>query len=747
MSPNNVNVRTMLKDVMAGIVVFFVALPLCLGIAQASNAPLFSGLLSGIIGGFVVGLLSRSSTSVTGPAAGLTAVVALEITKLGSFENFLLAVVIAGVLQIAFAVFKVGALSAFVPNSVIKGLLAAIGIILILKQFPHLLGHDTDPEGEMSFSQPDHQNTFTELYALLQDLHLGAAVVGLVSLGIILLWDKFNLSKKFLVPSPLLIVVFSVIASQFLKFFGNAWTIGESHLVDVPVSDGIAGIFKYFAFPNFAIGLSPAVYLTGLTLAIIASLETLLNIEAVDKLDPKQRSSPPNRELFAQGVGNICAGMCGGIPMTSVIVRSSANIQAGAQTKLSTIVHGILLLVCVVSIPGLLNMIPKSALAAILLALGYKLANPKLFAEMWREGKPMFLPFMVTIVAIVTTDLMIGILIGLAVSAVFILRSYIRRPVRAFVEKHVAGELHRLELGNQMSFLNRASLEQALNVIPAGGDVLLDARSTDYIDPDIVNLIEDFKNKTAPARKIRVSLTGFGNKHRLKDQLQFVDYTSYEVREKLTQDQILSLMQDGNVRFLGGHRLTRDFGRSLIAGSAGQHPLASVLSCMDSRSPAELIFDMGIGDLFNIRIAGNVTSPKILGSLELATKLAGARLILVLGHTACSAVGSSLNYMNKDIAAETNCPYLAPIMKEIQSSIDDDMIEQFHAASDESRTKIVNELARRNVIRSVNVIVNDSATIHRLVADGRVAIVPALYDIASGQVEFMRDSALGLAKS
>ncbi|MCA9096190.1 MAG: SulP family inorganic anion transporter, partial [Planctomycetaceae bacterium] len=492
------NRKTIPNDLIAGTVVFLVALPLCLGVALASNAPLFSGLLSGIIGGGVVGIISRSHTSVSGPAAGLTAVVSVQIATLGSFETFLAAVVVAGLIQIVLGISRAGFIAGFFPSSVIKGLLAAIGVILILKQIPHVLGHDSDPEGEMAFTQPDHENTFSEFFKIAGDIHVGAAIIGLLSFGILIFWDRFKPLKKSIIPAPLVVVLFGVITGQIFKGWGGAFTIGESHLVQVPVSETIAGITDFLRFPNLSTIFHPNVLLSGLTISIVASLETLLNLEAIDRLDPRQRISPTNRELIAQGCGNLLAGLIGGIPVTSVIIRSSVNIDSGGRSKLSTIVHGFLLLSTVALFPTYLNLIPISCLAAILLATGIKLASPRLVIQTFREGRYQFLPFILTVIAIVMTDLLIGILIGLGISLAFILNSNLRRPLKRRMEKHLGGDVLHIEFGNQVSFLNRAALDRVLDDIPRGGHVLLDARNTDYIDPDIQSYLRDFISTTAP---------------------------------------------------------------------------------------------------------------------------------------------------------------------------------------------------------------------------------------------------------
>lgn len=733
---------SMPRDLTAGLVVFLVALPLCLGVALASNAPLFAGLLAGIVGGILVGLLSGSHTSVSGPAAGLTAVVAAQILSLGSFQAFLLALVIAGLIQIGLGLARAGFIAAFFPTSVIKGLLAAIGVILILKQIPHVVGHDPDPEGDMSYFQPDHENTFSELLVLTNHIEPGAILIGLASIFILVVWDKWKQLKKSPVPAPLIVVLFGVAMSLVFRQLGGRWIIEPSHLVQVPVADSLAGFCDLLQMPDFSQWSKRAIWVAAITIAAVASLETLLNLEAVDKLDPRQRTSPPSRELLAQGVGNTVCGMIGGLPVTSVIVRSSVNINAGARSKVSAIFHGILLLVCVMLLPVYLNMIPLSCLAAILLVTGIKLASPKLVKQMWRQGRTQFIPFAITVVAIVFTDLLIGVLIGLATSVAFILNSNMRRPIRRYVEKHLGGDVLHIELANQVSFLNRAALATVLDEVPSGGQVLLDALSTNYIDPDVLELIRDFSEQTAPARGIEVSLVGFRSKYLLEDRTQYVDYSTRDIQSSLTPDQVLQILKDGHERFKSGQRLTRDLGRQVNATANAQHPLAVVLSCIDSRAPAEFIFDLGVGDIFSLRIAGNVSSRKVLGSAEYGCAVAGAKLLLVMGHTRCGAVTAALDLIcSTQTAAEaTGCQHLGHIVDDIQQSVDASNCQNLDVLSATEKEKLVNAVSRRNVLRTVSNILEQSQTLRELVRKGQIAIIGAIYDVATGNIEFLSET-------
>ena len=740
---------TLARDLPAGIVVFLVALPLCLGIALASDAPLFSGIISGILGGIVVGFLSGSHTSVAGPAAGLTAVVATQIATLGSFRAFLLSTLLAGVIQIGFGVARAGFIRGFFPSSVIKGLLAAIGVLLMLKQIPHMLGHDPDPFGEMDFAQPDQRNTFLGLFDTVFDIHLGAALIGISSAILLIAAPKTKWLSTGRLPAPLLVVVVATLLNEVFSSFGGPLTVTGGHLVRVPVAKDVGDFMGLLAFPDWSEWTNPQIYVGAVTIAIVASLETLLNLEAVDKLDPGRRHSPPDRELVAQGVGNVLAGLVGGLPMTSVIVRSSVNVSARAQSKLSSIVHGVLLLGAVGFVPFLLNRIPLSALAAILVVTGFKLASPRLLRGMWKEGRAQFIPFAVTVVSIVLTDLLVGITIGLMVSVGFILHSNLRRPLRKVRERHISGDVLLIELANQVSFLNRASLKNTLETISRGGRVLLDARQTDYIDPDVLELLVDFKTITAPAHGVELSLLGFKDRYpELEDQIQFVDCSTRDLQREMTPAQVLEVLTAGNERFRTGRRLTRDLVRQVGATSQGQSPLAVVLSCIDSRTPTELIFDLGIGDVFSVRIAGNVAREKVLGSVEYACQVAGARLVLVLGHTSCGAVGAAVDLLGKgQTAAEaTGCTHLDVLVNRIQRSVNPGTARRLLDAPAAERQRYADKVARRNVLRTMRTIRRDSRCIDELVRAGKVAIVGGMYDVKTGNVEFLAADAEGDAR-
>lgn len=506
-------------DLPAGLVVFLIALPLCLGIALASGAPLFSGLISGIVGGIVIGALSASHTSVSGPAAGLTAVVLVSIQQLGAFDAFLFAVVVAGVLQAIIGLLKGGIIANYFPSNVIKGMLTGIGIIIILKQIPHALGYDKDAEGDFAFFEEGGSNTFLTIWNTLTEfIHPGATVVALISVAIMLLWEKpFFKSRLGVIPGALVAVIGSVLLNQLFITFGEPWAILPEHLVSIPVANDGAAFLAQFTLPDFSQWNNPKVYTVGLTICIVASIETLLCLEAVDKIDPYSRYSDPNKELKAQGIGNVVSGLIGGLPITSVIVRSSANVNANARTKGSAVFHGLLLLVCAAFIPIILNMIPLAALAAVLILTGYKLAKISIFKEAWANGKYQWWPFIITVFAVVFTDLLTGVVIGLVASAFAILRSNMRNAYHFDRETYQEGDRITVKLSQEVSFLNKAAIKTTLEDLPENSKVTVDATDTVYIDFDVLEIIKEFANQKAAGKNIEMTLLGFHDRYNLQE--------------------------------------------------------------------------------------------------------------------------------------------------------------------------------------------------------------------------------------
>ncbi len=511
MSPSPNNLFGNLKyDGPASIVVFLVAVPLCLGIALASGAPLFSGIIAGIVGGIVVGALSGSQLGVSGPAAGLAVIVLTAINELGAFETFLLAVVIGGVFQALLGFAKAGIIGYYFPSSVIKGMLSGIGIIIFLKQIPHAFGYDKDYEGSLAFQSPDGHNTFSQLYYMFEAISPAAIIITSLSVAILILWERPFMKKIKIfqiVQGPLIVVALGIFLNLlFLNIEG--FGLRSDQMVSIPVPETIGGFFGQFTFPDFSQIGNGAVWTTAITLAVVASLETLLCLEATDKLDPFKRVTPANQELKAQGVGNIVSGLIGGLPITQVIVRSSTNIQSGGRTKMSAILHGLILLGCAMAIPAVLNLIPLASLAAILFLVGYKLAKPVLFKQMWNLGQRHFVPFIVTILGIVFTDLLMGIGIGLVVAIFYILWNNYKKPFLFQSDKHIQNGTIRLELAEDVTFINKASIQRTLTQIPDGAKVVIDASKSIHIDQDVVEIIEEFK-ANAEYRDIDLELIDF----------------------------------------------------------------------------------------------------------------------------------------------------------------------------------------------------------------------------------------------
>lgn len=510
------------NDLPAGIVVFLVAVPLCLGIAMASGAPLFSGIIAGIVGGVVVSLISGSQLGVSGPAAGLAVIVLNAIDQLGSFEVFLAVVFLAGVIQLVLGFLKAGSIGYYFPTSVIKGMLSGIGVIIILKQIPHAFGYDENYQGDVHFIQPDGENTFSGLFESLNYITPAAVIISVLSLAILILWDQVltKKSKVFqLIQGPLVVVVLGIVLNLFFKNFYPQLALAANHLVTLPEADSLGGFVSLFTTPDFSRILSYEVWFLAGTVAIVASLETLLCLEATDKLDPYKRISPANRELKAQGVGNMVSGLIGGLPITQVIVRSSANIQSGGRTNLSAFIHGLLILAFVIAIPGVLNMIPLASLAAILLVVGYKLAKPALFKSMYKTGLSQFLPFIITIVAIVFTDLLTGIGIGMAVAVFFILKnSYHVSHYTEVVKTPQGKEKHHVVLAQEVTFLNKGNILETLRKIPANSELEIDISKSAVIDQDVKELIEDFR-ETAKNKNIDLTIKNERQKGIAKEEI------------------------------------------------------------------------------------------------------------------------------------------------------------------------------------------------------------------------------------
>ncbi|PPK72109.1 carbonic anhydrase [Methylobacter tundripaludum] len=715
-------------DLPAGVAVFLITIPLSLGIALASGAPLFSGLIAGIISGLVVAPLSGSSLGISGATAGLAMIVWTAIDKLG-FNGFLLSLVIAGVFQIIMGLSKAGVIAYYFPSSVVNGMLSGMGLILFLKQIPHAIGYDRDYEGDTSFIQADNYSSFTELAHMLEFSSPTAIMIALTSLAILFLWEQpFMKKHRFfqLFQGALIAILAAVLINEGLQSFYPELALSGNHLVMIPVLNNAGDLLSQLHFPDFSLLNNPAVYLAALAIAVVASLKTLLSVEAVDKMDPYKRVTPTNRELIVQGIGNACSGLIGGLPMAQVVVRSSIGIQSGARTKATGIICGVLLLFAVIFIPTMINKIPLASLASVLLVVGYKLIRPKVFTTMYKAGMYHFIPFCVTILGMIFTDLLIGLVIGL-IFALFsiLLENY--KSAFYFNESHI-GNKTILRLSEHISFLNKANIQQTLEQLPDYSEVVIDATRSKYIDYDVFEIIENFKIE-AQRKHIKLTienLRGFG----VLQPVENARAPTYDTQQSLTPAKVLALLKEGNERFVNNLKSNRNLLEQINDTRKGQFPIAIILSCMDSRTSVELIFDQGLGDVFSARVAGNVINDDILGSMEYACKLAGSKLIVVLGHSHCGAV--------KGACANVELDHLSGLLHKIKPAVDAVQAEEsvgISAGNDE----IVQKVADKNVQLTVEQIKSKSPLLDAMLQSGEIGIVGGMYDIETGKVKFYAD--------
>lgn len=719
--------RNLKFDFISAIVVFLVAIPLCLGIALASGAPLFSGILSGIIGGIVVGSLSGSHVSVSGPAAGMAGVVLAAIIQLGDFNTFLLALTFAGVLQVVIGSLRAGFIADYVPSNVIQGLLCAIGILLIIKQLPLAFTLSANlAELKTNLLGTTEGLSLKPLFELSFHINSGAMIISLTSLAVLIYFNKTRIGWLKAIPGPIVVVFLGIILNELFVLNDSYLAQNTPQLVNIPQHEGFADFIAQMHSPAWAAWSNPKVYLYALILAVVASLESLLNSKAGEKLDKKRRCSSKDRELFAQGCGNLIAGLIGGIPVTSVIVRTSVNIQAGAKTKFSTILHGVFILSAVILIPQTLNKIPLSSLAAILIYTGYKLTKPAIYATIFRQGLDRFVPFIVTLITIVALNLLAGILIGLMVSLFFILKSNSQVRLDIIKEIYPNGITNRLVLPQQTTFLNKASLIAELDSIPRSSHLIIDARYSDYIDKEIVEFIKEFQEEDAPHKDISLNLIGFKDQYNIHNFIDFINVTTYDVQSTLESYQVLNILREGNQRFLQDTRIHRSLKIDIKHTATTQHPIAVVLGCIDSRVPVETIFDMSFGDLFCIRIAGNVVNDDVLASIEYACHIVGAKLVVVLGHTRCGAIQAACDHVEQG--------HITQLLAKIKPSIA--VEKQTTENRTSSNPAFVHNITQLNIANTLHHIYQESPILRQMTDDEKIGMVGAIYDVHSGEVNF-----------
>ncbi|MEX0966916.1 MAG: SulP family inorganic anion transporter [Bacteroidia bacterium] len=711
------------KDIPAGLVVFLVALPLCLGIALASGAPLISGLISGIIGGIVIGFISQSHISVSGPAASLTAVVLVAIKELGNFDVFLLALTIGGIFQFILGMLKAGMIADYMPTSIIKGLLAAIGLILIISQIPYALGVELD--SRMADYSRDFILTSPDMILVVfNSISPGALILTTFSLLILIYWDKTFLKNIKFLPSFLFVVFFGVLINLFFKHVTPYFYLDENHLVNIP---DVQEFTSSVTFPDFSSISNFKVWTYAFTIALIASIASLLAIEAADNLDPHKRRSPPNRELVAQGIGNTLAGLIGGIPITSVIVRSSVNIAAGAETRLSTILHGTLLLASVLAISPVINLIPLASLAAILLVVGYKLASISIFRSMFLKGWDQFIPFVVTTIGILVTDVLIGVMIGTAVSIFYLLRGNFYNPFYIESSKSKKGEAIRLELSNEVSFLNKPAIKKTLWGLPKNSRVIIDATFSTYVEQDIIEILHDFENTFAPENNIQVVITGLKESYGSNKNKNLIKTPLPEKKELHTPQDILNYMIEGNQLYVDGKLVSRRYRNKELIDFIKEAPLATVVNSIDMREPLNMLLNTGIGDLIPLRTAGNLVSAYSIYSAEIACRKQGAKLILLMGNSGNSFIQEALE--NYRAGKES---YLHPLLS---PALDSGAFSKEKLEKEDLNT-LADEITLWNLNESKIRIVEGSPYIREQVAKGNIGLCSAFFVRKTGKIKF-----------
>ncbi|WP_299494646.1 SulP family inorganic anion transporter [uncultured Shewanella sp.] len=721
--------NTIKNDFFVSIVICLIALPLSLGIALASGVPLFAGILTAVIGGVIVGMLSGSAISVSGPAAGMITLVIAAISQLGSFQAFLLALLFAGILQIIMGFCKAGVLANYMPSNVIQGLITAIGMIIIIKQIPLAFGYDgtANPWGSMIDAYQGMALDLTPLLYLLKHIHLGAIIISIITLILLILWSKIPTNLAKFLPGAFIAVIVTTLINWGFSRFAPSLYLDDQLLVRVPKINSVQDLLSQLQFPDFSLWANGQIYIFALMIMAIASLETLLNLEAAEQLSKQTKRASRNRELVAQGIGNSISGLLGGLPITSVIIRSSANVTLGAKSKLSAIFHGLLLLVSLLFITSWLRDIPLATLAMILIFTGYKLCRFAVFKAMYQNGGLYFIPFILTLAGILIWSLLTGIVIGLIASSLIILYRHSICHITQVEEHYPEGIITRILLPQSVTFLHKKMLAKTLNSYPKKTQLLIDACGTNYIDHDVVELLKEFKEKTAPTKNITVNFEGFTPPYEDLTQDSIIRVTGIDSQQKLSPEQVLSILKEGNQRFLLNQQIHRNYPQQLKATADGQHPLAIVLTCIDSRVPVELIFDLSIGDIFVSRIAGTVVSEDVIAGMEYASHFAGAKLIVVMGHTQCGAIGAAIDSIKDE--------HLQSLVEKIEPAIAKETDLPTEKRTSQNKD-YVNAVMRRHVYLSAEHIYHESQTIRTLVNNQQLGLIDAYYDIQTGEVKF-----------
>lgn len=714
-------------DFTASIVIFLIAVPLCLGVALASGAPLYSGIISGIIGGIVVGYFSPSSVSVSGPAAGIAAIMIAAFAEFHDFNTILLAIFISGFIQLFAGIRRYGFYADYVPASVIKGMISAIGIMLIIKQIPlaFTMSHNF-AELKYHLLEASESSKMHPLIDLSFHLNSGALLLSILTLSILIYFDKRaqNQYKNF--PALILVIILGTLLNQWLLSTDSIFAQHGPHLVKVPTPYHLSAFLDKLSMPNWSAWKNPMIYVYGAFFAVVTSIESLLNTTASEKLDKHHRSINKNKELCAQGIGNIFAGLLGGMPITSLIIRTSVNIESQAKTKVATILHGVLLIGAFFYLSEILNHIPVCVLASILMFTGYKITRPKLYYHIYQQGPLKFIPFIVTVISVLVFNLLFGVILGLIINILYILKYNSQARIDIIKEIYPSGISNRLLLPQQTTFLNKASIVAELETIPEHSQLIIDARYAEFIDTEILDYLREFKEEQAPMRHISLNLIGFKEKYEIHDHINFINVSTFDAQTHLTPVDVLNILKQGNERFRNDQCIHRSNMIDIQHTSETQHPIAIVLGCIDSRVPVETIFDMTFGDLFCVRIAGNVINDDILASIEYATHVVGAKLIVVLGHTGCGAIQAACNQVEQG--------HITQLLKKIQPAIavEKQVTYQRHGKNHH----FVHEITHLNIAHSMVEIFHRSDILNQLISEKKVGIVGAVYNVSTGLVAF-----------
>lgn len=720
--------RRLLKyDLVAGLVVFLVAIPLCLGVALACGAPLYSGIISGICGGLVVGILSNSQLSVSGPSAAIVAIMLTAASYLKDFNSILLAIFLSGILQLFMGKKRYGFFADYIPSNVIQGMLSAIGLLLIIKQAP-LAFTLSQNSNDLNILLVDTAEGLGAHPSINFSLHLNSGALFLSGLSLITLFYCEHTKNQWLkyFPAPILVVIFGTLINEWFLYENSIFAQHGALLVNLPTYDSLDTFWQALAKPNWDALNQPKVYLFALLIASVTSLETLLNVTATERLDPRHQRIDKDKELIAQGFGNIMAGLLGGIPVSSAVVRSSVNIQSQAKTKVATIFHGILLLLTFFLIPKVLNRIPLCILASILIYTGYRLTKPSIYQYIYKQGPSRFIPFIITVVAIISFNLLIGIILGLLANLFYILKTNSTARIDIIAENYPTGTTHRLLLPQQTTFLNKASIVAELDAIPDESQLIIDARYAQYIDKEIIEYINEFKNEQAPIRQISLNLIGFKEHYDIHDHINFINVTTYDTQSQLSPLDVLDILKQGNERFIHDQGIHRSNMMDIHHTAATQHPLAIVLGCIDSRVPVETVFDMTMGDLFCVRVAGNVVNDDVLASIEYACHVVGAKLIVVLGHTRCGAIQAACDQVEQG--------HITQLLAKITPSIR--LEEDLNKIKQQQNYNFIDQVTHTNIAHSMLDIFDRSHILKTMLKDGKIGIIGAMYDVSTGMVHF-----------